>query len=66
MVSLPSQMVTEWDSRKSGSGSSAASVWGQPHYKQPGPIPGCRDVPVYGLQHSRSYPQQKSKSSVCL
>lgn len=66
MVSLPPQMVIEWDSHKSGPGSSAASVWGQPHYKQSGPPPGCRDVPVYGVQHGWSYPQQESKSAVCL
>lgn len=57
MVSLPPQMVIEWDSHKSGPGSSAASVWGQPHYKQSGPPPGCRDVPVYGVQHGWSYSQ---------
>lgn len=66
MVSLPSQMVIEWDSHKSGPGSPAASVWGQPHYKQSGSLPGRRDVPVYGVQHGRRYPQQESKSAVCL
>lgn len=66
MVSLPSQMVTEWDSHKSGPGSPTASVWGQPHYKQSGPLPGCRDVPVHGVQHSRNYPQQESKPAVRL
>ena len=66
MVSLPSQMVIEWDSHKSGPGSPAASVRGQPHYKQSGPLPGCRDVPVYGVQHCRSHSQQESKSAVCL
>lgn len=66
MVSLPPQMVTEWDSHKSGPGSPTASVWGQPHYKQPGPLPGCGAVPVYGVQYSRSDPQQESQPAVCL
>lgn len=66
MVSLPSQMVIEWDSHKSGLGSPAASVRGQPHYKQSGPLPGCGDVSVYGLQHCRSCPQQEGQSAVCL
>lgn len=66
MVSLPSQMVIEWDSHKSGPGSPAASVWGQPHYKHSGPLPGCRNVPVHGVQHCRSDSQQESQSAVCL
>lgn len=66
MMCLPSQMVTKRDSHKSGPGSSEASVWGQPHYRQSGPLPGCRDVSVYGLQHCRSYTEQESKSTVCL
>lgn len=66
MACLPSQMVAEWDSHKSGTGSPAASVWGQPHYKQSGPLPGCGDVPVHGVQHGGSYSEQESQSSVCL
>lgn len=59
-------MVAEWDSHKSGPGSPAASVWGQPHYKQSGPLPGRGDVPVHGVQHGGSYSEQESQSAVCL
>lgn len=66
MVSLPSQMVIEWDFHKSGPGSPAASVWGQPHYKQSGSLPGRGDVPVHGRQHRRSDRQQEGATTVCL